>query len=149
MQEALLQILNLNQKKKFYFDYFKEIREIERDLSKNMSTSIFLKLIKNLKDKILRILIKTLINQNTKIENKVAILLNLESTIRFIKEVLKNINKENFFTSIKIDKYCKIKSTNRALTKILKNNLKIIISALKNNSKLIKNMLNKIMLFNC
>ena len=55
-------MFNLNQKKKFYFNYFEEIREIERDLSKNVSTSSLSKLVKTLKDKTLRILIRALIN---------------------------------------------------------------------------------------
>jgi len=62
MQKALLRMFNLNQKKKFYFNYFEEIREIERDLSKNVSTSSLSKLVKTLKDKTLRILIRALIN---------------------------------------------------------------------------------------
>ncbi len=62
MQKALLRMFNLNQKKKFYFNYFEEIREIERNLSKNVSTSSLSKLVKNLKDKTLRILIRALIN---------------------------------------------------------------------------------------
>jgi ADP-heptose:LPS heptosyltransferase len=61
MLKALLRRFNLNQKKKIYFN-FEEIREIERDLSKNVSTSSLSKLVKNLKDKTLRILIRALIN---------------------------------------------------------------------------------------
>ena len=49
---------------------------------------------------------------------------------------------------IEIDKYRDFKSTNKAVTEILKRSFKIMNEALKQNVKMIEKMFNKMMFFN-
>ena len=92
-------------------------------------------------------LMKVLFNQITIMQKKES-KSNLKMIIQLIKKSLKDMNKKNQKFMIEIDKYRSLKPANKAVTKILKRSFKIMNETLKQNVKVIKRMLNKMMFFN-
>ena len=119
MQKVLTRLFNLKQNNRFYAKYFEKIRNIERNLFKELSLIISNRLMQRLNNNILKMLMKTLFNQIIIIQKKKS-KSNLKMIIRLIKNDLKNMNKKNQEFIIEIDKYQNFKSANKTITKILK-----------------------------
>ena len=142
MQKTLNRFFKLKQNNRSYAKYFEEVRKIKRNLSRKIANIILTRLIQNLNDEILRMLIEDIINQNITVNNANRTFLNLKATIRIIKSALKDINKKNDFAMKQI-KYRNFKFSKRAFTDALKTNFKLMNEALKNNVKFMKLMMNK------
>ena len=81
MQETLNRLFKLNQNNRSYAKYFKEVRTIKKDLSREIANIISTRLIQNLNNEILRMLVEDIMNQNIIINNANRALLNLKIII--------------------------------------------------------------------
>ena len=94
MQKILIRLFNLKQSDRSYAKYFEKICNIERNLFKELFLIISNRLMQRLNNNILKMLMKTLLNQIT-IMQKNESKLNLKMIIRLIKNDLKDMNKKN------------------------------------------------------
>lgn len=142
MQNALNRLFKLKQNNRFYVEYFEKVKKIEKNLSKEIVVIISIRLIQELNMKILRMLVREIMSQNTMIDDTTRLTSNLEAIIRIIKDVLRDMNKKNVMSSKQI-KYRDLKLFDRTLTKIFEANSKLMIETLESNVKVMKFMMRK------
>lgn len=140
MQEALNRLFNLKQKGRSYSDYFEEAREIERELPKEIASTIPTRLVQGLDDKTLRMMAGAIMGQAPGQTPS------LEVIIRIVKGALGDSDKENEH-SVEQIKYRNMKPIDQALTNALEANSRVMSGALENNAKMMKSMINKFMAF--
>ena len=145
MKKTLIHLFKLKQNKRSYEEYFDEVKEIERDLSIELAITISNRLVQNLDNDILKMLVEEIIEQSTIVIRNIKKTSNLEQTIRIIKEALRNMNKKNAFNSRELKKYHDLKFSDRTIAEVLKHSFKVMNDVVKNNVKIMKNMINKIM----
>ena len=145
IKKTLIRLFKLKQNKRSYKEYFDEIKEIERDLSIELAITISNRLVQSLDNDTLKILVEEIIEQSIIVIKDIKKTSNLEQTIRIIKEALNDMNKKNALSSRKLKKYHDLKLNDRAIVKVLKHSFKIMNDVVKNNVKIMKSMINKIM----
>ena len=94
MQKTLIRLFNLKQNDRFYAKYFEKACNIEKNLFKKLFLIILNRLMQELNNNTLKMLMKALFNQITTMQKKKS-KPNLKMIIRLIKNDLKDMNKEN------------------------------------------------------
>ena len=81
MQKTLNRLFKLKQNNRSYAKYFEEIRKIKRDLSREIANIISTRLIQDLNDEILKMLVEDIMNQNITINDVNRVFFNLKTII--------------------------------------------------------------------
>ena len=145
MKETLIRLFKLKQNKRSYEEYFDEVKEIERDLSIEFAITISNRLVQDLDNDILKMLVEEIIEQSIIVIKDIKKTSNLKQTIRIIKETLKDMNKKNVLSFRELKKYHDLKLSDRAIVEALEHSFKVMNDVVKNNVKIMKSMINKIM----
>ena len=144
MKKTFTRLFKLKQNKRLYEKYFDKIKKIERDLLIEFAITISNRLVQNFDNKTLKMLVEKIIEQSIIVIEDTKKTSNLEQIIRIIKETLKNMNKKNVFNSCELKKYYDLKSRDRVIVEVLKHSFKVINDVIRNNVKIMKSIINKI-----